>query len=320
MYNHFYGLVRPPFAVTPDPSLLYMSPAHREALATITYGVETRKGFIVCTGEVGTGKTTLLRAFFDQIDPSIIKIVYIYLPELTKLQMTRFLCQELGLPPPRDMFFGIMSLQERLLEYFRNGQTVVLMIDEAQSLRPSTLEFLRQLSNFETDTDKLLQIVLVGQPELDGLLARRDLRQVNQRVALYVRLDSLSQAESLKYIQFRLKAAGARDPDAVLTPEAAHLIAREAAGLPRRMNVLADNVLIAGFGAGEQPVTARLARIALGDYHHRYPNGWKGRAVKLFELIRWLAQPGHAFGVKKDVAETGTSFVSHEFMAPRSRQ
>jgi general secretion pathway protein A len=266
MYERFYGLFRQPFAVTPDPSLLYLSQVHREALATIVYGIETRKGFIVCTGEVGTGKTTVVRAFFDQAKSDSFEIIYIFTPQVSPLEMATFICRELDEDDPPSVFAAVPRLQWKLLEIFESGKTVVLMIDEAQLLPPETLEFLRLLSNFETDREKLIQIVLVGQPELDNTLARRDMRQVNQRVALRARLAPLTLAESIEYIEHRLLASGAEDLTQILSPTAAWRIAEAAYGFPRAINILADNVLIAGLGAGQQPVGAALAENTIRDF------------------------------------------------------
>jgi general secretion pathway protein A len=266
MYERFYGLSRPPFAVTPDPSLLYMSRMHREALATIVYGIETRKGFIVCTGEVGTGKTTVVRAFFDQAKSDSFEIIYIFTPQVSPLEMATYICRELDEDDPPSVFAAVPRLQWKLLEIFESGKTVVLMIDEAQLLPAETLEFLRLLSNFETDREKLIQIVLVGQPELDNTLARRDMRQVNQRIALRARLAPLSLNESMEYIEHRLLASGAADLTQILSPTAAWRIADAAWGIPRAINILADNVLIAGLGAGQQPVGAWLAENAIRDF------------------------------------------------------
>jgi general secretion pathway protein A len=266
MYERFYGLHRQPFAVTPDPSLLYMSRAHREALATIVYGIETRKGFIVCTGEVGTGKTTVVRAFFDQAKADSFEILYIFTPQITPLEMATYICRELDEDDPPSVFAAVPRLQWKLLEIFESGKTVVLMIDEAQLLPAETLEFLRLLSNFETDREKLIQIILVGQPELDNTLARRDMRQVNQRVALRTRLAPLGLNESMEYIEHRLLASGAEDLTQIMSPTAAWRVAEAANGIPRAINILADNVLIAGLGAGQRPVGAILAENAIREF------------------------------------------------------
>lgn len=266
MYQGFYGLHRPPFAVTPDPGLLYLSAVHREALATIIYGIETRKGFLVCTGEVGTGKTTIIRAFFDQARAETFQVLYVFTPQVTPLEMATHICRELGVPDPDSVFAAVPQLHMKLLEIFESGRTLVLLIDEAQLLPVETIEFLRLLSNFETDTEKLIQIVLVGQPELDNVLARRDMRQVAQRVALRARLRPLDFDESLEYIEHRLLASGAEELGQVLSPSTAWLIAEAGGGVPRVINILADNVLIAGFGAGQRPVGSRLAGTTIRDF------------------------------------------------------
>jgi len=281
MYERFYGLYRSPFAVTPDPSLFFMSRVHREALATMIYGIETRKGFLVCTGEVGTGKTTVVRAFFDQARSESFEIIYLVTPQVSPLEMATYICRELDEPDPSSVFAAVPLLQWRLLHIFESGRTVVLMIDEAQLLPAETLEFLRLLSNFETDTEKLIQIVLVGQPELDNTLARRDMRQVNQRVALRARLAPLSPLESVEYIEHRLLASGANELAQIMSPSAAWRIAETADGIPRVINILADNVLIAGLGAGQQPVGSVLADTAIREFIAKSgaaspapPRGW----------------------------------------------
>jgi general secretion pathway protein A len=176
----------------------------------------------------------------------------------------------------------VPDLQLKLLEEFESGRTVVLMIDEAQLLPPETLEFLRLLSNFETDREKLIQTVLVGQPELDNTLARRDMRQVNQRVALRARLQPLSPNESMEYIEHRLLASGAEDLAQILSPHAAWRIAEAACGIPRTINILADNVLIAGLGAGQRPVGAWLADNAIREFID------KSGAASPVRPTRWL--------------------------------
>ncbi len=280
MYERFYGLDRTPFAVTPDPAMLFMSAAHREALATIIYGVETRKGFIVCTGEVGTGKSTIVRAFFDQARADAVKSIYIFTPQVSPFEMARYICSELGLDDPESVFAAVPRLQLRLLDEFESGRTVVLMIDEAQLLPPETLEFLRLLSNFETDTEKLVQIVLVGQPEVDTMLARRDMRQVNQRVALRARLAAFGVEESFEYIGHRLRASGAAELAQVMSPSAAWLIAEAAGGIPRTINILADNALIAGFGAAQRPLGSQLTGNAIRDFLARSGAARPGRAER----------------------------------------
>jgi type II secretory pathway predicted ATPase ExeA len=319
MYERFYGLTRTPFAVTPDPAMLFMSKVHREALATIIYGVETRKGFIVCTGEVGTGKSTIVRAFFDQMHADAVKLIYIFTPQVSPLEMSQYVCRELGLDDPNSVFAAMPRLQLKLLEEFESGRTVVLMIDEAQLLPTETLEFLRLLSNFETDTEKLIQIVLVGQPEVDTMLARRDMRQVNQRVALRARLEAFSLEESFDYIEHRLRVSGAEELAQVMTPSAGWLIAEAAGGIPRVINILADNALIAGFGMAQRPLGSQLAGTTVREFlgkseaatpvrGERFAAGW--RAIRRLrsalaqdkgEPVEWVAAapPPPAANVRK---------------------
>jgi general secretion pathway protein A len=196
--------------------------------------------------------------------------------------MATFICRELDEDDPPSVFAAVPRLQWKLLEIFESGKTVVLMIDEAQLLPPETLEFLRLLSNFETDREKLIQTVLVGQPELDNTLARRDMRQVNQRVALRARLAPLGPTESMEYIEHRLLASGAEDLTQILSPSAAWRIAEAANGIPRAINILADNVLIAGLGAGQRPVGAWLADNTIREFID------KSGAASPVRPARWL--------------------------------
>ena len=269
MYHRFYGLARLPFDVTPDPSLIYMSPEHQETLATLTYGVEGRKGFIVCTGEVGMGKTTVLRSYFDQTQSDDVKLIYIFSPKITPTEITKYILKELGSGARVSGFLAIQKLQMKLLELYTEGKTVALIIDEAQILPPDTLEHLRILSNLETDSEKLLQIVLVGQPELDEMLSRHEMRQVNQRVTLRSHIGPFSVDESLKYIEHRLVKTGANSIGDILSPGAALVIAQGSGGIPRRINILGDNVLIAGYGGQERPVSAKLARRVVDEFLKR---------------------------------------------------
>ncbi|HEX3862267.1 MAG TPA: AAA family ATPase [Stellaceae bacterium] len=325
MYEQFYGLSRTPFAVTPDPSMLFMSRVHREALATIIYGVETRKGFIVCTGEVGTGKSTIIRAFFDQLQPDAVKLIYIFTPQVTPLEIAKYICSELGLKEPDSVFAAVPQLQLGLLEIFESGRTVVLMIDEAQLLPAETLEFLRLLSNFETDTEKLIQIVLVGQPEVDTMLARQDMRQVAQRVALRARLPGLGIEETYEYIDHRLRVCGAADLAQVMSPTAAWQIAEAAGGIPRVVNILADNALIAGFGAAQRPLGSHLAGITIRDFiaksgpaiqpvvPERLGAGWRAARRLRSALVREKHEPG---GVVVVTATGGHSITAPEITRP----
>src|SRR6516225_7041480 len=219
MYEAFYGFREPPFRVTPDPRFLYRNAAIEEAVAALTYGVEQRKGFLSLVGEVGTGKTTLLRYLLDSVAPSTRTVLLLY-PTVQFEEMLVYILQELGIPTDgAGKLVLLQRLHEFLLEHTSAGGNAALLIDEAQDLDSRVLEELRLLSNLETGTQNILQIVLAGQPELERKLAQPDLRQLRQRIALHVRLRTLSPAEVGAYIRARLELAGARDL-AIFTPDA----------------------------------------------------------------------------------------------------
>jgi general secretion pathway protein A len=266
MYHDYYGLNRMPFQGSPDPDFLYLGPSHRDALATLEYGVEAGMGFILVTGEVGLGKTTLIRTFLQRARRPDLFVIYVFHPLLSFDALLVVMAEELGLPvDDKEPYRLVRDIQRDLIGRFEDGQRVVLVIDEAHRLPPDTLENLRLISNLETDTAKLLQIVIIGQPELDALLAEPRLRQLDQRIALRARLAPLSRQDSEAYIRHRLEQAGAAMHDTVLDNAAVAVIAARAGGVPRRINALADLVLIHGFGAGERPVGKRSARVALRD-------------------------------------------------------
>ena len=193
MYLDFYHLKREPFQVTPDPEFLYLSPSHKEALAAIVYGVEQRKGIIAVTGEVGTGKTTILRSYLGQADPERLKSAYVFNPNVSFPVLLQTIFQELGIPPESGEASEMVDRFHRyLIEEYEKDHTVVLFIDEAQNMPVETLENLRMLSNLESSEDKLLQIVLCGQPELESLLGRNELRQLKSRIAVRANISPLS--------------------------------------------------------------------------------------------------------------------------------
>ena len=260
MYLDFYKLKKEPFQVTPDPEFIYLSPSHKEALASIIYGVEQKKGFVELVGEVGVGKTTVLRYYLDGADRRSLKTIYVFHPNLTFRGLLKFVLQELEVPAvPDDVEEMIQRLQQVLIEEYKNGNTVVLVIDEAQNTPLETLENLRMLTNLETSTDKLLQIVLCGQPELERVLQQKELRQLRQRIAVRATISRLTHAESVEYIRHRL-ARSARRNAAVFSDRAMDRIARQAKGIPRTINILCDNSLIAGFGSQEREVRLGTAK------------------------------------------------------------
>ena len=269
MYLSFYGLRKQPFHVTPDPEFLYLSPSHEKALAAITHGVEERKGFIAVTGDVGVGKTTILRWYLHLKKREPLKTVYVFNARLTFEQLLKTVYRELDF---RIAGNSVTEMVERLYEFLieesRQGNTVVLLIDEAQNMPDDTLESLAMMSKGETSKDKLLQIVLVGQPEFNRALNTDRLRQLKQQLAAHATIRRLSRAESLEYLRFRLKHAGA-DPTSVFTTPALKKIVRKSKGIPRVLNILCDNALITGFFRRQKPVTERITKEIIRTYGGR---------------------------------------------------
>jgi len=265
MYLSFYGLKKQPFHITPDPEFLYLSPSHKEALAAIIYGVEEKKGFVAIIGDVGTGKTTILRSYLDEKKDGSLKIIYVFNAKLSFEGLLKTIYRELGLPIESDDAVEMVNkLYEVLIEEYRQGNTVVLVVDEAQNMPVDTLESLRMISNLETSQDKLIQIVLVGQPEFERTLNSDRLRQLRQRIAIRATILPLTKSESLDYVKFRLQKAGAPS-SLVFTAPALKEIIKKAQGVPRVLNVLCDNALITGLGYGQKPVTKKIAKEVIRD-------------------------------------------------------
>ena len=264
MYNEFYGFREPPFNITPDPRFLFFSDRHREAFDHLLFGIRERKGFIQITGEVGAGKTTLCRALLEELGPTY-KTALILNPMLTSSQLLRTVLKELGLQAPRgDRAAALEVLNHFLLDQLSAGNDVVLLIDEAQDLSPQLLEQIRLLSNLETDQRKLLQIVLVGQPELRAKLDEPGLRQLRQRITVRYHLAPLSRAETERYISHRLRVAGGNGRP-TFDRWAAWRIFRYSRGVPRLINAVCDKVLLAGYVAGEDRLTGRHVRRAVRE-------------------------------------------------------
>ncbi|RMF83474.1 MAG: peptidoglycan-binding protein, partial [Nitrospinota bacterium] len=269
MYLHFYHFRKSPFHITPDPEFLFLSPSHKEALGTIIYGIEERKGFVAIIGEVGLGKTTILRSYLEKVDPQKVRVIYILNPNVSFADLVRIIYQELGLQvESEDLLEQITRLYHVLIEEYKAGRNVVLVIDEAQNMPVETLENLRMLSNLETATDKLIQIVLVGQPELEEKLNRHELRQLRQRIAIRATIVPLTQAESMAYIQHRLALVSMRRGP-IFTKGALKLIVKQAKGVPRTLNILCDNALIAGFGYQQKPITTKIAKEVIADFEQK---------------------------------------------------
>ncbi len=230
MYASFYKLSKEPFHITPDPEFFYLSPSHKEALGSIMYGVSGRKGFVLITGEVGVGKTTVIRSYLEQTDRKKLKIVYLFNANVSFTGLLKTIYQELGiLALTEDVFELVNQLHEVLIEEYKKGNNVVLIIDEAQNMPVETLENLRMLSNLETSTDKLIQIVFSGQPEFEEKLNLRELRQLKQRIAVKATILPLTEEESLAYIRHRLAKVSSGNPS-LFTQGALKKIVKQARG------------------------------------------------------------------------------------------
>lgn len=263
MYHSFFGLLEPPFAITPDPRYLYLSHRHAEALAHLVYGVSEAGGFIQLTGEVGTGKTTVVRSLLARDLPGV-EIALILNPRLNVKEFLQTLCQELKIrltPARRGSIKALMdAIGERLLAAHADGRRVALLIDEAHLLDREVLEQVRLLTNLETATRKLLQIILIGQPELRILLSRQDLRQVAQRITGRHHLEALSAEETAAYVRHRLRVAGATRE--IFSPKALSALYRASNGLPRLINVIADRALLGAYGHEQSQVDAAMVKRA----------------------------------------------------------
>jgi general secretion pathway protein A len=250
VYAEFYGLKELPFALTPDPRFIYFTPSHTEVMANLHYGIESGKGLVVVTGEVGTGKTTILRWMMQRLDRNVL-VAYIFNPRLSVTDFYQHLASLLGIQKWETKPELLVALGQALESRHARGLRTVLIIDEAQGLSSSVLEEIRLLSNFESDTAKQLQIVLTGQPELREVLNDPDLRQLKQRVALRCVIKALPNVEETdRYITSRLLISGAEHTD-IFSSSAIDYIYRCTEGIPRNINNLCDNALLAGFAAGE---------------------------------------------------------------------
>jgi len=265
MYAEYFGLREPPFNITPDPRFLYLNDCYQEALAALGYGIEARKGFISLIGDAGTGKTTLLRRLLDTVGPAT-KTVLLLNPTVSFDEILEHTLLELGVPPEGGRKLVLLQrLNEFLLEHTQAGGNVALLIDEAQDLRPDVLEELRLLSNLETAREKILQIVLAGQPELDAILADPSLRQLRQRVALRIRLRPLSPPEVAAYVRARVERVGGTAAE-LFPPDALARLAMLSHGIPRLVNVLCDAALLGTFAAGKRAVTPAIVEDAWRDH------------------------------------------------------
>ena len=291
MYLNFYNLKKEPFKIAPDPEFLFLSPSHREALASIMYGVEQRKGFITITGEVGVGKTSVLRYYLEQVDKANLKAVYIFNPNLSFTALLKTIFQKMGFDTktedPAEMMNNFHLI---LIDRYKQGRNMALIIDEAQNMPIETLENLRMLSNLETSKEKLVQIVLVGQPEFAETLKRNELRQLQQRISIKATISPLTNKECMEYVQYRMTKASLNGSK-VFTQSAIKKIIAESQGIPRLINVLCDNALITGFGYQKKRINASVAEEVIADFKgekkpvpslSKFEVGFFGAVVLLF--------------------------------------
>lgn len=264
MYKSFFNLQSNPFAGSPDPRFMYMMPHTREALATLEYGISARKGFIVLTGEVGTGKTTLLRRALASMDQSRVYSSFIFNPRLDVLDFLEFILADFGLPLHTRTKSGMLiQLNRWLIERFRSGETCVIIVDEAQNLSLDLLEEVRLLTNLETSSEKLLQIVLSGQPELEEKLRAPEVRQLRQRIALWARTHAITAEQTAAYIAQRLLIAGTAER--IFSDEAIQVIHRASRGIPRIINLICEHALILAFVEQLRVIPGQLVQAVARD-------------------------------------------------------
>lgn len=273
MYESFYGLQEAPFNLTPDPRFMFMTPDQREALAYLTYGVQQRKGFLVLSGEVGVGKTLIVRALFEQLAGTV-ETALVMNAKLTFNQLLRMALLDFGVTSRHGKVDMLLALQDFLLQLHAAGRTAVLAVDEAQNLTAATLEEFRLLSNLETSSEKLIQVLLVGQSELKTLLNSHGLRQLRQRIPGMWELSPLAQDGVGEYIAHRLRVAGNGHVEGIFEAAAIVEIARYSRGVPRSINVLCDRALLIGYVYDRKTIDAAIVREAIEELEQGFrPRG-----------------------------------------------
>ena len=267
MYRQFFGLTRNPFEISPDPFFYHPTPRHNEALANLHYGVGRRKGFIVITGEVGTGKTLLVRCLLAELRKGNIAFGYVFNPLLTTMEFFQYIMADLGLPyAGRSKTEILLDLNRFLIQRHARGLITALVIDEAQALRQDLLEEVRLLTNLETSQQKLLQIVLLGQPELEAQLDSPELRQLKQRIALRCQLLPLDEEQTKAYVLSRLERAGAKPETPVFSEQALTTVHEYSRGIPRLINNLCENAMVSAFARQQKPVTPDMVAEVAADF------------------------------------------------------
>jgi general secretion pathway protein A len=266
MYRAFFGLKENPFNINTDPRYLYLTERTQEALNCLTYGIEARKGFILLTGEVGTGKTTILNKLLDSLHQQRAATAFVFNPRMTASQLFDYMIADFGIPcKSRARSHVLFKLNQWLLDRYQAGEQTVLVVDEAQILSHQALEEIRLLTNLETSTHKLLQIVLAGQPEIEQTLNRRELRQLRQRIALRAKTLPLTLEETAGYILERLRVAG-HEGEEVFTPPAVEAVHRHARGIPRVTNLLSEQSLVRAFFRQQKPISAEIVEEVARDF------------------------------------------------------
>jgi len=261
MYKQFYGLTRNPFEISPDPKFYCPTPLHNEALASLLYGIRKRKGFVVTTGEVGTGKTLLVQCVMQWLSSSQIAFSHIFNPRLTVIEFLQYVSADLGLPSAnKNKSELLLQLNQYLISRYRKGTTTVLIVDEGQLLEWEVLEEIRLLTNLETVQQKLLQIILIGQPELSEKLDSYDLRQLKQRIAFRCRLEPLSEQELKMYVYRRLEIAGANGQtrESLFPEDTLGRILHYSKGIPRLVNTLSESALITAYARQIRSITPEI--------------------------------------------------------------
>ena len=300
MYKEFYGLRANPFNVNPDPRFLFLTHHTEEALACLTYGIQSRKGFVLLTGEVGTGKTTLINKLLEWLRLQQVATAFIFNSRMDTPQFLDYLMADFGIPCESKAKSQILlRLYNWLLDRYRAGEAAVLIVDEAQNLSDEVLEEIRMLTNLETFTEKLLQIVLVGQPELEQRLKEPQLRQLRQRLTLRAKTHPLTLEETEAYIQRRLRIAGSNG-EKIFDPESVALIHRYATGIPRVVNLLCEHCLVSGFVDQQKVILPTVVHTvarefdldegpAVGEETTEPPPAASPEKVDLVEALRSLA-------------------------------
>lgn len=320
MYLNHYKLTKEPFNITPDPEFLFLSASHKEAIAAIIYGVEQRKGFIAIVGEVGVGKTTILRSYLKQIDREKVCPIYLFNSNVTFVELLTIIGRALGLEiQTNNQFETINKLHEQLIHEYRKGRNIVLIIDEAQNMSVDVLENLRMLSNLETTKDKLIQIVFSAQPEFDQLLNRNELRQLRQRIAVKTTIRPLTRDESLAYISHRLSKAVTGDAS-IFSSAAMKLVADHAKGIPRTINILCDNSLITSFGYKRKTVNERVVKEIISDFKTSDKDSPKWRPALVVSLLGIICLIGMILYLVISVFKSGSSQAAEKAQIKEFRQ